>query len=908
MGAVKILYFNSNSLLGKLDIIKAQVETYRPDIICITETKIDSTFDDNELLGASYTVHRNDRKQGGGGVLAAFRNSSPVSLIKSIKGPGESLISTVSISPQVTFDLVTYYRPPNENDLDNLSTIFIERSSKFPSIAVGDFNLPDINWTGGVGKIKDSSRRHNFHKEALEIFDSVDLVQLVDGPTHNKGNTLDLVLVESVLFDSSSVSCTLLPGISDHDMALIEIHTINLHHKNVSDIGRVKYNFKRANYTEINILFSELFQQLTTNTYPAETMWELFKNNTLFSLTHHVPTLLSNPKGKPWMTRSLLRIIRKRNRAYTNAKKYPSVENINRLDHLKKSVKCEVIVVRTSFIECHVTQELKHGNNKPLFNYIKKARGQSNHISCMENTPPEGIADTLANFFSSVFNDNKHSMPSFSLQTPPSEAMPMITITEAGVTNLINCLDVRKAHGPDQISSCCLRDFGTKVKNFIPCLALVIQTSLNQGCVPQDWRTATVVPIYKSGRRDLPQNYRPISLTSVVSKIIEHIVVSSMWQHIENYNLISNSQHGFRKRLSTTTQLLDVIHYASKALADRKTYHLVSFDFAKAFDKVPHHLLINKLMAYRFNENIVEWIEMWLMNRTSSVTVNGIRSGTFNITSGVPQGSVLGPLLFLIFINDMPLCVRDSLCSLYADDTLLGMDITDCGENELQRNVTSLHDWSVKWGMTFNASKCVHLQLGKDVPDFTIFMNGTAIPQASSIKYLGVFIHNNLKWNEHISKVISKSNKTLGLIRRCLFSASTDTKLTAYNAVVRPILEYACQVWSPHNKSLIARLETIQRRAVRWAYRLGPLESVTTCMEENNIKELVIRRQELDLNFIKRIEFGLYDLDLNDYISFNQIHFTRGGTIAPHFHLDQFKFSFYNRTRTLINNIEHANS
>ena len=211
-----------------------------------------------------------------------------------------------------------------------------------------------------------------------------------------------------------------------------------------------------------------------------------------------------------------------------------------------------------------------------------------------------------------------------------------------------------------------------------------------------------------------------------------------------------------------------------------------------------------------------------------------------------------------------------------------------------------LYEWSVQWGMTFNPVKCVHMEVGRDIPSFTVKLNGTTIPQASSAKYLGVFIQNTFKWHEHISAISKKGNKALGLIRRTLFNSSSRTKLTAYNAVVKPILEYACQVWSPYNKSSIEMLEAIQRRAIRWIFRLSQLESVTDCMEKNNISTLEIRRKELDTNFIEKIESGLYELNINNYVSFNQSYFTRNGTVAPHFRLNQFKFSFYNRTRVLL--------
>ena len=167
----------------------------------------------------------------------------------------------------------------------------------------------------------------------------------------------------------------------------------------------------------------------------------------------------------------------------------------------------------------------------------------------------------------------------------------------------------------------------------------------------------------------------------------------------------------------------------------------------------------------------------------------------------------------MLSINDIPLCVN-SLCRLYANDTLLEMDITHTGESALQSNVNALYEWSLKWGMTFNASKCVYMQLGKDRPSFTLYMNGSAIPQNNSNKYL--YIQSDLKWHHHTLGITKKSNKALGLITRCLFNASSDTKMVSFNTIVRPILECASPVWSPYHKGLMAKLETVQRRAVNF--------------------------------------------------------------------------------------------
>ena len=725
-------------------------------------------------------------------------------------------------------------------------------------------------------------------------------MQLIKGPTHNKGNTLDLFFSEATLFDSLYFDCQLLPGIPDHDMVLTQIEMPNTRYKADHGNNKLKYNFKRANFEEINGLFSSLFSQLSDNTISSGEQWDMFKDTVLYSLYNLVPALLARPRGKPWMSRNLIRDIRKRDRAYKVFRLYPTDKNRNTLESLKKGVKMDIKEAKSNYLEVHVTDEMQQGNTKPLYNLISKSRGQSNHIGCLSGTPPGDIADSFANFFSSVFQDNALPLPDFRLEAPPTHNMEKINITGEGIEKLIKNLDVRKATGPDNISSYCLKEFSLNVSKFVPCLVIIMQNSIDNAVIPKDWKTANVVPIFKSGRRDLPQNYRPVSLTSITSKMIEHIITSAMWKHIDCNDLINKNQHGFRKRFSTTTQLLDVIHHASRAFDNHRKYHIISFDFAKAFDKVPHNLLIHKLKGFEFHESIIKWIEQWLSERTSVVSVNNKSSSSFDITSGVPQGSVLGPLLFLIFINDMPLCVRDSHCRLYADDTLLGMDITDCDQARLQQNVTALCEWSVLWGMSFNPSKCLHMQLGKDQPDFKLYMGVVEIPQTKVLKYLGVFIQNDLKWHEQALSVVKKGNKALGLIKRCLFDASTKTKLLAFNTIVRPVLEYACQVWSPHIKSLVDKLETVQRRGVRWIFRLKPLDSVSECMRDNNIQQLIERRQDLDYSFIKKIEFGLYEIDLGEYISYNNSYRTRKGTINPHFTLDQFKFSFYNRVRPMI--------
>lgn len=442
--------------------------------------------------------------------------------------------------------------------------------------------------------------------------------------------------------------------------------------------------------------------------------------------------------------------------------------------------------------------------------------------------------------------------------------------------------------------------FHSQLPSFLDCIVLLISKSLELGRVPSMWKKAIVSPVFKSGDRSDVNNYRAISLTCILSKITEHIVCSNMWRFIDENNLISSHQHGFRTGYNTTTQLLHVAHHASLAMDNKDKYHIVSFDFSKAFDMVSHKLIIYKLKCLRFNDNCVQWISDWLHRRSSIVSVNGDVSYSFDVKSGVPQGSVLGPLLFNIYINDMLSCVNDSDCRLYADDTLLCSNVS-INPNSLQTNVDALLHWANDWGMQFNSKKCVHIQIGQNKPDITLVLGNDSIPQSDSLRYLGVLIDSHLKWNSHISRMVAKANRSLGMLKRCLREAPVKTKLLALKTMVIPILEYASQVWSPHQINQKVKIDKVQRDGIRWVFRLRKSDSLTDRMHENGMISLSDRRDELDLSFLRKIESNSFKLNLDEYIQIDtHNHFTRGKTVSHHHRVNSWRYSYYNRVRDKV--------
>ena len=898
MANLKILSMNCNSIIGKIDTIRAHVQTYKPDLVAITETKVDAKFEDNELLGNTYTIWRKDRKQGAGGVLVAVSNDSAITILNSVSGPGESICLTVQLHPHVKFYVVTMYRPPSEYDLDNFEYLIDEYKHE-NCVFVGDYNFADLDWITNPGHchVKTYSNRKAMHEKALDIIESADLLQLIHEPTHKQGNTLDLVLVNKSALDDVYIKCDVLSYISDHKMIITDIQPQRFSNKQptTQDSKHQRYNFRKANFVDIENLFSKLLCELEKSAEPVEPTWNKIENSIKRAL-ETIPGKLSRPKGHPWVDRDIVRMIRRRDRMFKRNCRFPSIAHELEYDNLCLDLKKRIRYAKTHYLK-HLSDQLESGNSKPLYNYLQRNSGRSNKITGLSDTDTSDIADKFADHFASVFTKSNHPAPDSSDSRYPK--MRDICVNKAGVKSLLENLDHRKAGGPDNITAMILKQFTLNVPSFVDCLHLLIKRSIDTGDVPSVWKRANVSPIFKGGDRTDVNNYRPISLTCILSKVTEHIICSNLWDHLLDNNILTEKQHGFRKGLNTTTQLLHVIHFAAQSLDVKERYHIVSFDFSKAFDRVPHDLLIHKLKRYNISNACINWISNWLHGRTSVVQTNGLRSKGFPVQSGVPQGSVLGPLLFLIYINDMTELIHDSDIRLYADDTLLCVNLTKC-PNILQSEVSKLDDWAKKWGMLFNATKCVHVQIGESEPDIRVKLGDSLIPCSDSFKYLGVQIDSSLKWKTHITNMVAKANRTLGMVKRGLRSATVKSKLVAYKTVVKPLLEYASQVWSPHNVYLKNNIERVQRDAVKWIYFLKHRESITDCMSKNNICLLSDRRDELDTLFLRKVEAGLYEVKLNSYIRFNQAHNTRGKSINWHYNVNPWKYSFYNRVRDQV--------
>ena len=366
--------------------------------------------------------------------------------------------------------------------------------------------------------------------------------------------------------------------------------------------------------------------------------------------------------------------------------------------------------------------------------------------------------------------------------------------------------------GPDEIHPRVLKECAENL--YFP-LYCVMRQSLDQGKLPDIWKKANVTPIFKKGEKSVTGNYRPVSLTSHVCKLTEKIIRQALVQHLENHDLICDEQHGFRKARSCLTNLLSTLEDWTSMYDEGTAFDAIYLDFRKAFDTVPHGRLIYKLHKYGIRGNISAWIEDFLRDRKQRVIVNRSKSSWLKVSSGVPQGSVLGPVLFLLYINDLPAVISSS-CKIFADDTKVYHQVLSLGDHDiLQGDLENLAKWSKEWLLAFNEDKCKVLNVGKRNLKYNYTMNNKSLEKVTEEKDLGVIVTDSLTFSKHIGKIAAKANSILGMIKRTFSYFSKESLLTLYKSYVRPHLEFCVQAWSPFLKKDIIILEKVQRRATK---------------------------------------------------------------------------------------------
>ena len=559
--------------------------------------------------------------------------------------------------------------------------------------------------------------------------------------------------------------------------------------------------------------------------------------------------------------------------AFKNFKRFPSNYNKNVYAKYRNQVKWECKKAKCEK-EKGIAKECKN-NPKLFYQYVNSKLKPKEKVSSLlkdDGSLSEGDqekCEILNNFFGSVFTQEDTSdVPVFNSNNTVFISNVNVTVIE--MEKALRSLKICKSPGPDGLHPRILKELSTEIAE--P-LKLIFDKTLLCVFLPSKWKEAQVRPIFKKGSKTSPGNYRPVSLTSVVCKLFESFIRDALFNHFINNNLLCEEQYGFCQGRSCTTQLLNTLHDWMKELYNNIPVDAVYLDFRKAFDTVPHKRLLNKLYGYGIRGELLQWVRDFLSNRYQYVSINNVNSSKIPVTSGVPQGSVLGPTLFIYFINDLPKSAS-SFIKIFADDTKAYLPITSFHDKDnLQHTINKLVDWSNIWLLKFNGDKCKVLHLGKNNPMYNYTINEDGVNKKLEVtvceKDLGVNIDPLLHFDEHINITVKKARNLSCLIMRTITHKSKDIMVPLFKAIIRPILEYGNMVWYPYKRKHIDLIESIQRHYTRCIIGMKDL-----CYEDRikilKLPSLEYRRFRGDMIEVYKITHKLYDpITTNSLLTIN---------------------------------------
>lgn len=909
---LKLLNINCQSIIPKIGEWRHLLNTHQPDIVVATETWLKPEIFDAELDSDDYLIYRRDRtRTTRGGVLIAVHKTINSTIVNTDHTDAEIIWVKLMVYGQQHIILGACYRP-DVNDKTTMPEVKksldkITNNQHRNVILAGDFNFPGWDWA--KLELKPNCQQVQLHEEFKTFLDDNGMVQEVTKPTREK-NILDLVATN---IHERVIRTEILPGISDHNAVLTEISmSVNRRRQAPHKI----WLYKRADWVKMaEYVESELGQ--ISNELSVNNTWLALKRCITDATHKFIPSKHSkNKKSKPYISADLERKIILRDRLDKVSKKTGKIGPERRYKHLKHECRQQLRREHNQYVENLLTDEQNPNcNGKKFWSYLRSKRGDNCGIGTLRDddklvTNPTEKAELLNHHFHSVFTPISGDPPR--THDYPEPTMQDFDIRTEGVLVQLKKLNPHKATGPDDIGPRVLKELADVLA--AP-LANLFQKSLDKSEVPDDWRKARVTPLFKKGDRYLAGNYRPISLTCVTCKILEHIVTSQLTRFLETNDKLSGQQHGFRSHRSCESQLTELTCDLSKEIDEGSEIDAVFLDFSKAFDKVDHTKLIHKLRLIGASEQVSHWVEALLHNRSQVVVVDGHASTPCKVTSGVPQGSVVGPILFLVYINDLPNSVV-STARLFADDTV----IYNTTENRqtLQNDLEALEKWEIDWNMQFNPSKCEFVKFSrkKSHDNNTYLLHGIEIPRSDGVKYLGIKLENSLKWNKNTAYITNKAASRLGYIRRTIPHTLPHLRNKAFTSLVRPILEYSSTVWDGNlTKAQATKIESIQRKAARIVNNIPRTDhttSTTQLIKELEWQTLNSRRERRRLGFFRAMHFGEVATDITHFIDKHpHAASTRKHShqyLIPHCRTELYKKSFFVSTAKLWNNLPVSSS
>lgn len=858
------------------------------DIILLTETWLTDSISDTELFSRDYMVWRRDRnyvqtgQSRGGGVLIAIRNNLSATPKPLFNSSAEDLWITIKIKHKrntINLHLCVLYLCNQNNSntfthqlynyLNSLNNIVMSHTEdKF--VIAGDFNLSGISWI--PTSLSHLEPRSTLNSNEILLIDELNTHSLLqyNGIVNKQGKILDLVLSNDVVTVHENIT-PLVPIDPYHKALDITINFVELHA--LTPAPQLKFFYDKGDYDGINLELSAIDWATEFSARSLVNSVDFFYDKFKELRDRYIPSRLVHKAHKypPWYTQSLRKVIKEKHKFHRKFKVYGNLADLHSFQLLRDRVKYLEKECYNSYMKSIEDSIEKHP--KTFWSYVN-ARSKGNAVPCSvtyDDTIVDtgtGICNAFSNYFKSTFLD--HNLLNVNIK-PPNTAnnescsnsfIPTIEVSDEEIAKLLTNLDVCKSPGPDLLPARFLVGCAKTIS--LP-ISLLFKRSLRDGTVPEIWKKAFITPVHKKGQRTEVSNYRPISKLSIIGKVFERIIYDQVYAAIKNS--LNSKQHGFCKGRSTVSNLVLLNDFLTDSMDNGMQVDVVYTDYSKAFDRISHSLLLNKLFTIGIRGDLLRWFTSYLNNRSQAVVINNYVSSWVHIPSGVPQGSLLGPLLFNIFVNDIDKCLKNSHLLCFADDMKIFSVIESSDDvKALQSDLDRLSNYCTNNRLDLNPSKCSVITFTRKTKiiqsNYTI--DNYELSRCVNIRDLGVIHDRKLIFDEHINSIINKASKALGFVLRTS-RAFTNIKTIKilYCTYVRSSLEYASQIWNPKYNTYITRLENIQKKFIRYVcFRLGDQFSSSqyyTYCKKHHLLPLHIRRDIADLTYLLKITHNLVD-------------------------------------------------